>query len=210
MSVARSKPIGLILAGGQASRMGGGDKPLLEVGGQSILARILLKLSPQCAAIVISANGDPARFSQFGCAVLADPVEGFAGPLAGVLAGMNWAADSGRPEADILSVSGDCPFLPRDLADKLEAARLAAHAPVACASSGGRAHPVVALWSVTLRQALHDTLVHARAFKVRGFQDAQGGVACEWPDVPFDPFMNVNTPQDLASANAIASQWKQA
>ena len=113
------KTLGLVLAGGLARRMGGGDKALIDIGGITILDRVLARLRPQCTGIVLNANGDASRFSRFGLPVIADDIPGFAGPLAGILAGLDWAAKN-APGADwVVSVPGDCPFLPRDLAVRL-------------------------------------------------------------------------------------------
>src|SRR3954468_17134550 len=146
--------IGVLLAGGLARRMGGGDKPLRRLGGRTILERLIARLSPQCDALILNANGDPARFAETGLAVVADTVPDFAGRLAGILAALDWAAMH-RPEiADVVSVAADTPFLPRDLVARLHAAREQAGTPLACAQSGGRAHPVNALWRVDLREDL--------------------------------------------------------
>src|SRR5437870_11831766 len=144
-------PLGVVLAGGLARRMGGGDKARLRVGGRTILERVLARLKPQCAALILNANGDPTRFADTGLDVVPDSVPGFAGPLAGILAGLDWAA-AHRPDCPyIASVATDAPFLPTDLVARLAAELGAAHAGLACAASGGRAHPVFGLWPVRLR-----------------------------------------------------------
>ena len=130
------KILGLVLAGGLARRMGGGDKVRIRIGGRTILERVLARLRPQCAAIIINANGDPGRFADAGLPVVADGVPGFVGPLAGILAGLDWAAANAPDVADVLSAPGDCPFLPADLAARLEAARRGERRPLACARSG--------------------------------------------------------------------------
>src|SRR5580704_13357951 len=135
------KPLGVVLAGGLARRMGGGDKARLRIGGRTIIERVLARLEPQCAALIINANGDPARFADTGLAVVPDSVPDFAGPLAGILAGLDWAAANAPQYRWLLSVPGDCPFLPRDLATRLHAARIAAATPLACARSGNWRHP---------------------------------------------------------------------
>lgn len=202
-----TKPFGLILAGGQARRLGGGDKPLLAIGGRTILARILARLEAQCAPIAISANGDPARFAPFERAIVPDSVPGQAGPLAGVLAGMDAAADHGAQT--LLTVSGDCPFLPRDLETRLARARKDQERPIARAGSGGRIHPTIALWPVSLREDLRAAL-RRHENKVHVFQDAHGCARTDWSDTPFDPFFNVNDPADVAAAERIANTWPQA
>ena len=145
---------GLLLAGGQSRRMGGGDKTLQLLGGMALLDRVIERLQPQVDALVLNANGDPARFARFGLPVVSDSVPGFAGPLAGVLAGLDWAA-AHRPDCPyVASVATDAPFLPGDLVARLAAELDAAHADLACAASGGRAHPVFGLWPVRLREDL--------------------------------------------------------
>jgi len=195
--------VGLILAGGLARRMGGGDKAMLRVGGRPILERVMVSLRPQCASIVLNANGDPARFADFGLPVIADTIEGFAGPLAGILAGLEWMA-AHRPDAEtLLSVPADCPFLPSDLLMRLEAARRNEGVPLACAGSGGWRHPVVGLWPVALRDDLREALKNGQR-KIESWTARQGVAVATWPDQPFDPFFNVNTPEDAAEAGRIA------
>jgi molybdopterin-guanine dinucleotide biosynthesis protein A len=198
--------LGLVLAGGLARRMGGGDKALLEIGGVTILGRVLDRLRPQCTAIVLNANGDPARFAGTGLPVVPDDVPGFAGPLAGILAGLDWAADHAPELAWIASVPGDCPFLPRDLVARLHQMRLEAGLSLACAKSGDWRHPVVGLWPVGLRQDLRRALVGDGLRKIEIWTASHGVAIAEWPDTPVDPFFNVNTPEDAAAAARIAAQ----
>src|SRR5882672_3239509 len=146
--------LGLVLAGGQARRMGGGDKAFLKVGGKTILERVLARLSPYCSPIILNANGDPARFSRYGLPVVADSVPDFAGPLAGILAGLDWAAQNAPDIEWLVSVPGDCPFLPKDLVMRLHEARATSNVPLACARSGEWRHPVVGLWPVKFREDL--------------------------------------------------------
>jgi molybdopterin-guanine dinucleotide biosynthesis protein A len=195
----------VILAGGLARRIGGGDKPLRRIGGQTILARVIARLQPQCDGLVLNANGDPARFSAYGLPVIADSVAGFAGPLAGVLAALDWAA-ANRPEVGfVLSVAADCPFLPRDLVARLHQARLAEGAQLAIAASGGRAHPVIGLWDVGLREPLRHALLVEDIRKV-GLWTARYRLATvSWPSAPVDPFFNANTPDDFAEAERLAT-----
>lgn len=192
---------GVILAGGLARRMGGGDKALLTVGGTPILARVAARLAPQCAALALSANGDPARFSVFGLRVLADSIDGYAGPLAGVLAGMDAAAQAGARL--LLSAPGDTPFLPADLVARLAQARVERGAEIAVAASGGRAHHTVALWPVALRDGLRHALTVEGERRVSAFIARHANVAVEWPGAP-DPFFNVNRPEDVVAAEEIA------
>jgi len=154
------RPLGLVLAGGLARRMGGGDKARIRIGGKTILERVLGRLTPQCTNIILNANGDPGRFADTGLAVVPDTVPDFAGPLAGILAGLDWAAAHVPEIADVVSVPGDCPFLPRDLVPRLVAAREAKGLPLACARSGEWRHPVVGLWPVRLRADLRQALVN--------------------------------------------------
>jgi molybdenum cofactor guanylyltransferase len=192
--------IGLVLAGGLARRMGGGDKALIEIGGVTILDRVLARLRPACAGIVLNANGDPARFARFGLPVVPDSVPDFAGPLAGVLAGLDWAAVHAPEIAWIASAPGDCPFLPHDLVARLHDARQRAGAPLACARSGDWRHPVAGLWPAALREDLRHALIDERLHKIEVWTARHGIALAEWPDKPIDPFFNVNTPQDVAQA----------
>jgi molybdopterin-guanine dinucleotide biosynthesis protein A len=191
--------LGVILAGGLARRMGGGDKPLRALGGQPLLAHVARRLAPQVDALLLNANGDPARFADWGLPVVADGVAGHPGPLAGILAALDWAA-ARRPElAWVVSVPGDTPFIPPDLVARLRAGRAAAGVPMACARSGGRLHPPLGLWPVALRQALREALLRGER-RVAGWAAGPGCVAVDWPDAPLDPFFNANTPEDLALA----------
>ena len=194
--------IGVILAGGLARRMGGGDKPLVEIAGRPILQHVIDRLKPQCGLLAINANGDPARFSAFGLPVICDSVEGFAGPLAGVLAGMDFGAAKGA--AHVLSAPGDTPFLPADLLSRLRAARTRTGATIAVAASKGRTHHAVALWPVALRDDLRRALVAEDERRVSAFIGRYANVIVDWPIEPYDPFFNVNRPEDLARADAIA------
>jgi molybdopterin-guanine dinucleotide biosynthesis protein A len=193
----------LILAGGEARRLGGIDKPLLELTGRSLLERIIELLAAQAGPIALSANGDPARFASFGLPVLPDGAFAGQGPLAGVLAGLDWAAAQGA-EA-LLTVPGDTPFIPPDLAAALSP-------PPACATSAGQVHHLVALWPVTARAALRRFLAEPGRRGVRDFtegRDLAEGLAMrrvDFPAVAWDPFHNVNTPEDLATARILASR----
>lgn len=204
-----TKPLGVILAGGLSSRMGGGDKPLKQVGGRTILARVIDRIGPQCGGLILNANGDPARFAGFGLPVAADSIDGFVGPLAGILAGLDWAA-AHRPDAtDILSIPADCPFLPVDLVVKLEAARQQADVPLAAAASGGWTHPVIGLWPVAIRERLRAALAKGER-KIDRFTPTIGIAHAEWPMTPFDPFFNANAPDDIAAAEALAARHSDA
>jgi molybdenum cofactor guanylyltransferase len=198
--------LGLVLAGGLARRMGGGDKTRIQIGGKTILERVLARLKPQCTAVILNANGDPARFADTGLPVVADTVAGFAGPLAGILAGLDWAAVHAPAITDVASVPGDCPFLPRDLVARLSAARRVAGLPLACARSGEWRHPVVGLWPVALREDLRTALLEENLRKIESWTARHGIALADWPATPVDPFFNVNTPADAAEAERIAEQ----
>lgn len=216
MSPVLQQPLGVILAGGLATRMGGGDKGLLEIGGAPLLQRVIDRLAPQVAGVALNANGDPARFASYGLPVLPDSVSGFPGPLAGVLAGLDWAAEQGANS--IVTVAADTPFFPCDLVPQLLLAAEDAPHPLALActprsgdealkSGGGKRinrHPTFGLWPVALaddlRAALEDGLR-----KVVLWTDRHGAGEALFPADPFDPFFNVNTPEDLARARELAS-----
>jgi molybdopterin-guanine dinucleotide biosynthesis protein A len=199
---------GLVLAGGLARRMGGGDKALIRIGTETILQRTLARLTPQVAGIVLNANGDGARFAEFGLPVVADSVPDFAGPLAGILAGLDWLA-ANKPSAEwIVSVPGDCPFLPRDLVAKLHAARITNGKLLACAHSGDWRHPVAALWHVGLRDDLRHAITVEDLRKIEVWTARHGVALADWPTEPVDPFFNVNTPEDVATATRLAGSEK--
>ncbi len=195
--------LGLVLAGGLARRMGGGDKARIKIGGRTILSRVLDCLEPQCARTIINANGDPARFADTALPIVADSVPDFAGPLAGILAGLDWAAAHAPQLEWLLSVPGDCPFLPNDLLARLHEARRAAGVPLACARSGEWRHPVVGLWPVALREDLRRALTREGLHKIEIWTARHGIAIADWPNKPVDPFFNVNTPEDAARADEI-------
>ncbi len=197
------KFLGLLLAGGQSRRMGGGDKALRLLGGVSLLDRVVERLRPQVAALVLNANGEPSRFARFGLPVAADNVADFAGPLAGVLAGLDWAA-AHRPDcAYVASVATDTPFLPRDLVAQLARGLDEAGADLACAASGGRSHPVFGLWPVRLREDLRRAVVEEGVRKVDLWTARHRLVTVAFADHPFDPFFNANRPEDFTAAEAL-------
>ncbi|HLY47322.1 MAG TPA: molybdenum cofactor guanylyltransferase MobA [Stellaceae bacterium] len=199
------KILGLLLAGGQSRRMGGGDKCLRPLAGQTLLDHVIARLRPQVAALVLNANGDPARFARFGLPVVADSVADFAGPLAGILAGLDWAA-ANLPDCPlVLSVATDAPFLPTDLVARLVAGLEAAGAELACAASGGQPHPVVGLWPVRLREALRRALNEEGVRKVDVWTARYPFATIDFALEPIDPFFNANRPEDLDRAAAMLS-----
>jgi molybdopterin-guanine dinucleotide biosynthesis protein A len=198
--------LGLVLAGGLARRMGGGDKARIRIGGATILERVLARLKPQCTQIILNANDDRARFADTGLPVVPDSVEGFVGPLAGILAGLDWAAAHAPKMTDIMSVPGDCPFLPHDLLSRLLEARRSTGKPLACARSGEWRHPVVGLWPMALREDLRHALVKEGLHKIETWTARHGVAIADWPPRPVDPFFNVNTPEDVVQAERIAAQ----
>lgn len=198
----RSVPVaGVIVAGGRARRMGGGDKCLLDLDGSSVLEHVIARLRLQVPEVVLNAAGDASRFARFGVPVIPDSIAGQPGPLAGVLAGLDWAAAEGFES--IVTVPGDTPFFPEDLVMALRAAAVASGRPLVMAMSeepGGKllAHPVCALWPVALREQLRDDIL-AGARKVQAWAEAQGATRAIFHDRR-DPFFNINTPEDLAAA----------
>ncbi len=207
------QPLGVILAGGLATRMGGGDKGLLEIGGEPLLRRIIDRIEPQVAALALNANGDPARFAGYRLPVLPDTVPGFPGPLAGVLAGLDWAADQGADS--IVTVAADTPFFPCDLVPQLLLAAEGRPHLLALAAtprdggmalkSGGKLnrHPTFGLWPVALRDDLRAALAEGLR-KVVLWTDRHGAGEAVFPAAPFDPFFNVNTPAELDRARELA------
>ncbi|BCG94578.1 molybdenum cofactor guanylyltransferase MobA [Mesorhizobium sp. 131-2-1] len=196
---------GIILAGGQSRRMGGGDKTLLALGGRSLLDHVVKRLVPQVGPLALSANGDPARFAGFGLPVLADTVEGYAGPLAGILTGMEWASIACDA---VVTVAGDTPFFPKSMVERLAAAAATKRGAIAVASSGGRRHPTFALWPLGLHDALRRFLVDEDNRRVSTFIDRHDVVEVEFPMLAsggqqIDPFFNINTPDDLAIAERL-------
>ncbi|WP_414473433.1 molybdenum cofactor guanylyltransferase MobA [Microvirga sp. M2] len=194
--------LGVILAGGLARRMGGGDKPLLTLGGRTLLASLEQRLSPQCEGLILNANDDPSRFAETGLPVVPDSVPGRPGPLAGVLAALEWAALH-RPFVEwVISVPGDTPFIPADLVSRLHAEREAARQPLACAASGSHDHYAICLWPVALRQDLRHALTLEGVRRMEDWSRKRGLATATWPTEPFDPFFNINTPEELIAAQS--------
>jgi molybdenum cofactor guanylyltransferase len=195
---------GVLLAGGLARRMGGGDKPMRQIAGRTILERVIARLAPQCDGLILNANGDPSRFAAFGLPVIPDGVADFPGPLAGILAGLDWAA-ANRPEVEwVLSAAADCPFLPRDLVTRLHRARAAENAQLAVAASDEQSHPVIGLWRVDLREELRHALVVEDIRKIDRWTARYPLATVTWPAEPLDPFFNANTMDDIATAERLA------
>jgi len=195
-----TQPFGVILAGGQATRMGGCDKGLLSLGNATILSHVIDRLEPQVAAMALNANGDPARFQEFKLPVIPDSIEGSAGPLAGVLAGLDWAAREGAEH--IVTAAADTPFFPADLVPRLIFAAEEYKVPIALARTEAGRHPTFGLWPVDLRDHLRSALKDGMR-KVVAWSDVHGTAYADFPSVGLDPFFNVNTPKDLAEAEAL-------
>lgn len=206
-------PLGVVLAGGLATRMGGGDKALLRLGQGTVLDQVLARLAPQVAGLALNANGDPARFADLGLPVIPDSIDGFAGPLAGVLAGLDWAAAQGAET--VVSVAADTPFFPTDLVARLQAEAVGQVHPLVLAAtpraegeatksmsrSGLIRHPTFGLWPVALRDDLHAALQDGLRKVVLWTQKHDGREAVF--EAAGEPFFNVNTPEDLARARAM-------
>jgi molybdopterin-guanine dinucleotide biosynthesis protein A len=196
--------VGAILAGGAARRLGGGDKALHQVGGRTVLDRLVDRLSAQVTRLILNANDDPARFRPHNLPVVADSLPDRPGPLAGILAALDWAHAFAPGTGWVVTVPGDAPFIPRDLVARLHGERQASSAAIACAASLGQRHPVVALWPVRLRDDLRRAVAEQGIRRIDRFTEPYGCAVVEWPAEPVDPFFNVNTPEDLATANRLA------
>ncbi len=198
----RARTLGLILDGGRARRMGGADKGLLPLAGRPMIAHAIERLAPQVAALAVNANGDQARFATFGLPVVADDPPDFVGPLAGVLAGLEFAARARPALAYVATLPADTPFAPSDFVARLHATRRATRSDIAVAISAGRTHHVAALWPVALGAPLRRAVVDEGLRAAHGVAARFGVAFAEWPAEPVDPFMNVNTPEELALAEA--------
>ena len=205
MGFEKDEVAGVLLAGGLSRRMGGGDKCLRDLGGRPILTRIVERAAPQVGALVLNANGDPARFDGFGLPVAADVVEGYAGPLAGILTGLDWAAEHAPEARWLASFACDAPFLPDDLVARMMAAVAAEDADLACAVTHGRTHPVFGLWRLDLREDLRRAMLEEEMRKVDRWTARHKLVEVDFPDLEtpaglLDPFFNTNRPEDLEEA----------
>lgn len=201
---AEDSVVGLVLAGGLSRRMGGGDKCLLPLGDRTVLAHVLDRVRPQVSRAVLNANGDPARFAAYGLPVVPDIVDGFAGPLAGVLTGLDWAARNAPQAQWVASFAADTPFLPTDLVPRMLDAVAGGKADMACAASGGRAHPVFGLWPLRLLDDLRDAVVVRGIRKVDAWTANYRVARVEFGiDDNIDPFFNANTPEDMEKASGL-------
>ena len=203
MSAAAANIVGVLLAGGLARRMGGGDKPLRTIGGRTLLELVIDRMRPQVAALVLNANGDPARFAGYGLPVVADSVPDNPGPLAGVLAGLDWAAANRADCSLIATVPTDAPFLPTDLVARMAMRLTAEGADLACAASGGQPHPVIGLWPVRLRDDLRRAVRDEGLRKVDVWTARYRLATVGFADAPVDPFFNANRLEDLDRAAAL-------
>ena len=207
----RSIVAGVILAGGLSRRMGGGDKALMDLGDRSMLAHVRDRLAPQVGGLALNANGDPARFAEFDLPVIADPIDGFIGPLAGVLAGMRWAQTAQPGARWVVTAATDTPFLPTDLVDRLVVAAGHNETMIALAKSGDQVHPVFGLWPVCLADDLDEWLSAGHSNKVLHWVDRHPRVDVSFTGpvvdgIMLDPFFNANTPDDMATATAILEE----
>jgi molybdopterin-guanine dinucleotide biosynthesis protein A len=210
MSDSSEPVIGVLLAGGQSRRMGGGDKCLMELAGRPLLSHVVERLEPQTSTLVLNANGDLERFSKFNLPTIADPVEGFAGPLAGVLAGYTWARDNAPDVRWIVTAATDTPFFPEDLVVKLLEETQGRYPTIALAKSGERMHPVFGLWPTDLADDLHEALENGTR-KVLDWTDRHTTVTATFPEAQIggatiDPFFNANKPDDLAHAESVLAE----
>ncbi|MDA0998703.1 MAG: molybdenum cofactor guanylyltransferase MobA [Proteobacteria bacterium] len=198
-----SNIVGVLLAGGLARRMGGGDKPLRELAGRPILEHVIDRAKPQVETLILNANGDPARFERYGLPVVADVIDGYQGPLAGILSGLEWAAANVPGATHVVSFATDAPFLPGDLVERLRHGARAAGKPLACAQSGGRTHPVFGLWPLDCRHALRRAMIDEEIRKIDLWTPRLGIQHVEFGVLPVDPFFNVNRPENIAEAERL-------
>ncbi len=193
--------VGVLLAGGLARRMGGGDKCMRKLGGRPLLDRLIDLARPQVGTLILNANGDGARFASYGLDVVPDVIDGYAGPLAGVLTGLEWAAENVPTAEWVASFATDAPFLPTDMVERLMAAVAGRGADMACAASGGRAHPVFGLWPVSIRAELRRAMIDDDMRKIDKWTSGFDLVEVEFAtEDGRDPFFNVNRPENLEEA----------
>ncbi len=201
-----ARVLGVLLAGGLARRMGGGDKCLKMLSGKTLLATAIERASGQVDVLVLNASGDPARFSGFGLPVVADVIENYAGPLAGVLTAMEWAAGNMADVEWVATFATDAPFFPMDMVARLMAEIETSGAEMACATSNGRSHPVFALWPVRLATDLRRAMIDEEMRKIDRWTARYKLAQVDFPLDPVDPFTNINTPEDLSMAERIIEQ----
>jgi len=198
--------LGAILAGGLSRRMGGGDKALLSLAGRPLVEHVADRLAPQCESVILNANGDPSRFRKMSLPVVPDSIPDHPGPLAGILAALEWSA-AHRPDiAWVVSAPADTPFIPMDLVLRLHEACAESRKLMACAASGSQAHFAVGLWPVSLRHDLRQAVLNEGMRSIRDWLDHHGHAEAAWPVASNDPFFNINTPEDLRHAEALAQQ----
>lgn len=198
--------VGLLLAGGLARRMGGGDKCFQRLGGRALIEYAIDTAAPQVGPMIINAAGDPSRFDAFNLPVVADAIEGFAGPLAGVLTGMEWARKHQPESRWLVTIPTDAPFFPADFVKRLLAGVEENGADMACARSNGRTHPVFGLWPVSLAGALRKALIDEEIRKMDIWTAHYNITYAEWPSHPVDPFFNINRPEDLIQAETLLAE----
>lgn len=196
--------LGVILAGGLSRRMGGNDKALVSLAGRTLLEHAAERLAPQCESVILNANGDPSRFARIPIPVVPDSLPDHPGPLAGILAALEWSAIHRPNIAWIVSAPADTPFIPRDLVLKLHEAQQESLKPIACTASGSQIHFAVGLWPVSLQHDLRYSLVEKGTRSIREWLNRHGHVEVPWPVNPVDPFFNINTPEDLKHAEWLA------
>lgn len=197
--------IGVVLAGGKSTRMGGGDKALSLLAGHTLLDHIIARARPQVDELILNANGDITRFAGTGLTIIQDSIENYAGPLAGILSALEWAREYRPHCTHMISFASDTPFFPTDLVTRLIRAAQEKNLPLASAASGGRTHPVFGLWSVNLADDLRHAMSHENMRKVDAWTSRHGAAHADYPVLPFDPFFNINQPEDLVRAAQLCS-----
>lgn len=199
--------LGVLLSGGLSRRMGGEDKALVSIAGQTLVQTTLSRLNPQVSDVLLNTNRDCDFFADLGVEIRADSLDGFLGPLAGVLTGMEWARSKAGEDALILTAAVDCPLFPLDLGQRLLSI-LSGERDIAVARSGGRIHPVFGLWRVRLAYDLRRHLSDGGNRKMMDWIMARNPAFADWPAAPADPFMNINTPQDLKDLASLSLHQK--
>ncbi len=204
MSSSNSKNVlGVILAGGQSRRFGGGDKFIKELNGEALVDRVVERVRPQTEQMIISSNSETPHLTKFGLPIVADTIHGFAGPLAGILTGMEWTRQHYPDIEWIVSFPSDAPFVPLDCVSKMLEQAQMDNAEIVCASSAGRTHPVCALWRIDLADNLRQAMEEEEMRKIDLWTARHRLSALEFSDQPFDPFFNINRPEDLEQAEVI-------